>query len=76
MASKNNFPPIIEKYNVINYYIQDGKLRQRRAVSGFTFGSIKNNPNMTGICKVSKSTRFTVSSKRILKRHYFHFLVS
>lgn len=49
MASKDDFPPIIGTYNGINYYIQDGKQRQRKAGGGFTSESIKNNPKMQGI---------------------------
>lgn len=49
MASKDKFPPIIGTYNGINYYIQNGKQRQRKAGGGFTSESIKNNPNMQGI---------------------------
>lgn len=49
MASKNNFPPIIGTYNGINYYMQDGVQRQRKAGGGFTSESIKNNPKMQGI---------------------------
>ena len=49
MASKDDFPPIIGTYNGINYYIQNGKQRQRKAGGGFTSESIKNNPKMQGI---------------------------
>ncbi len=49
MASDNGFPPIIGTYNGINYYIRNGKQRQRKAGGGFTTESIKNNPNMQGI---------------------------
>src|SRR5690606_12181622 len=49
MASDDNFPPIKGTYNGINYYIQNGKQRQRKAGGGFTSESIKNNPKMQGV---------------------------
>ena len=73
MASKNNFPPIIGTYNGINYYIQDGKQRQRKAGGGFTTESIKNNPNMQGIRKGNEEWALCSKFNRGFKEALFPF---
>lgn len=73
MASKNNFPPIIGTYNGINYYIQDGKQRQRKAGGGFTSESIKNNPKMQGIRNSNQELALCSSFNRNFKEAMFPF---
>lgn len=73
MASKNNFPPIIGTYNGINYYIQDGKQRQRKAGGGFTAESIKNNPKMQGIRNSNQELAHCSSFNKDFKEAMFPF---
>lgn len=73
MASKDGFPPIIGTYNGINYYIQDGKQRQRKAGGGFTTESIKNNPNMQGIRKGNEEWALCSKFNRNFKEALFPF---
>ncbi len=74
MASKDNFPPIIGTYNGINYYIQDGKQRQRKAGGGFTSESIKKNPKMQGIRDGNKELALCSTFNRDFKEALFPFI--
>lgn len=74
MASKDNFPPIIGTYNGINYYIQDGKQRQRKAGGGFTSESIKKNPKMQGIRDGNKELALCSTFNKDFKEALFPFI--
>lgn len=74
MASDSNFPPIIGTYNGINYYIQDGKQRQRKAGGGFTTESIKNNPKMQGIRESNKELALCSKFNKDFKEALFPFI--
>ncbi|MBT0606553.1 hypothetical protein [Aequorivita echinoideorum] len=67
MASKHSLLPIKGTYNGINYYIQDGEQRQRKAGGGFTSESIKNNPNMQGVRNSNKELALCSSFNRSFK---------
>ncbi len=73
MASDNGFPPIIGTYNGINYYIQDGKQRQRKAGGGFTAESIKNNPKMQGVRDSNKELALCSAFNKDFKEALFPF---
>lgn len=74
MASRNNFLPIIGTYNGINYYIQDGKQRQRKAGGGFTTESIKNNPKMQGIRENNQELALCSKFNKDFKEAMFPFI--
>lgn len=74
MASDDNFPPIKGTYNGINYYIQNGKQRQRKAGGGFTSESIKNNPKMQGVRDSNRELTLCSVFNKHFKEALFPFI--
>lgn len=74
MASDDDFPPIKGTYNGINYYIQNGKQRQRKAGGGFTRESIKNNPKMQGVRDSNQELALCSRFNKNFKEALFPFI--
>lgn len=74
MASDDDFPPIRGTYNGINYYIQNGKQRQRKSGGGFTSESIKNNPKMQGVRDSNQELTLCSKFNKHFKEALFPFI--